>query len=290
MSESTGLPRLALVIPTYNESEFLRKCVASVKDTKLAEVIPVVVNAGDPLPEDLAATVVELQVSSDHFWTACIGVGLFYARQNGFDWAMLANSDNEFLPGTVDLLLTEAERQPGAVICSPIYDLQEDGSLTLFCSREVMVPFLLHNYTAKDWNGPEDAPTEPYPVEMTGGQGVLIPRSVFVWLTVDPKRFPHNRGDMDMWLSVRQRGVPIILTPRAGAINTRPMSTSGMSGLEQLKKVGYLFGSTVTKDSWRVIWGIRRKHQPLPVAIASFLIYTPLIWIWRIVRMAFKPA
>jgi GT2 family glycosyltransferase len=279
-------PKVAAIIPTFNEFEVLAECVRSLGPASTEKILPIVVNAGKPLPAELAAQVLEVPVSDDHFWTASIAVGFDRAREIRPEFVLLANADTSFLPGSVDLLLAEVEKSVKTVACCPAYERQEDGSVRLLYSDDVMLPFFLHNYLKRGWTTPEEAPSEPYETSIVGGQGVLFRTELLDRFDVDPQAFPHYRGDQDFWLFVKEAGYRLVMVPQAGVVNNRSFGMKVLSRREKFSRLRYLATSPRARDSWRTIWNLRRKHQPLPVAVVSFVVYTPLVWVYRLLQMA----
>jgi GT2 family glycosyltransferase len=279
-------PKAAAIIPTFNEVDVLASCVQSLASASRETILPIVVNAGKPLPSELAAQVLEIPVSDDHFWTASIAVGFARARELRPEYVLLANADTEFLPGSVDLLIEEVAKSPKTIACCPGYERDEDGSIRLLYSDDVMLPFFLHNFLKRRWVRPEEAPSEPYETGVVGGQGVLFRAELLDSFDVDPQSFPHYRGDQDLWLSAKAAGYKLVMVPKAGVINNRAFGMKTLSRKENMARLRYLATSPRARDSWRTIWNLRRKHQPLPVAVVSFLIYTPLVWAYRLLQMA----
>lgn len=279
-------PKVAAIIPTFNEFEVLAECVRSLVDASVEKVLPIVVNAGDPLPPEVAAMVLEVPVSDDHFWTGSIAVGFAKAREIGPEFVLLANADTSFLPGSVDLLLAEVSKSDKTIACCPAYERQPDGSIRLLYSDDVMLPFFLHNFLKRRWVSPDQAPSEPYETGIVGGQGVLFRAELLDRFDVDPKSFPHYRGDQDFWLSAKEAGYRLVMVPKAGIVNNRSFGMKTLSRREKFARLRYLATSPRARDSWRTIWNLRRKHQTLPIAIVSFIVYTPLVWVYRLLQMA----
>ncbi len=271
---------IGAIIPTFNEEALLRVAVKSLVDQEVPGLKVLVINAGRPLSKDLLEICEEIAVPSDFFWTACIEVGFKEAVSRGLDFVMLANADTTLLAGSINALV-EVASKPDTVACSPGYLLKPDDSVELLYSGETFLPFLYHFRIEKAWNTPADAPAEPYEVPVVGGQGVMFSTSLLKRFWVDPIFFPQAKGDHDLWLSMREKGIKLMMVPKAGAVNLRAFGElAKFSRKKRLKKLWWRATAQQSNDSWRVMWAMRKKHMALPMAIASFGVMFP----WRQVK------
>lgn len=278
--------KIAIVIPTFNEQDELQKAVDSLVSQPEHDLTLIVVNAGDALRESIAKLVEEIDVPSNVFWTGCVKVGFDRAREGDYDYVMLANSDTELGQGAIAQLVEVAETDPKIIAACAAYIRQEDDSIRLLYSDDIMVPFMLHNFTKRRWTTLEEAPSEPYETGSIGGQGVLFRREVLDRFDVDPVRFPHAKGDIDFWLTLKRHGYRIIVVPHATVINNRGFgATAGLSRKQKLKKIKSLALSQYSRDSLPTLWRLRRKHLGPIGGPLSFLISVPAIWSWRVYKL-----
>ncbi|MCC7229806.1 MAG: glycosyltransferase family 2 protein, partial [Fimbriimonadaceae bacterium] len=227
-------PRIVAIIPTFNEVELLDACVTSLASQEIDRLEIVVVNAGDPLPPDWQGRVTELKVSSDHFWTSCMDAGIRTVRERA-DFLLFTNADTTFLPGSVGLLLQEAQAKPKTIACSPAYVQVDIQPIELLYSHQSDLGPLLYGKLVRRWHSPNDAPLESFPIELTGGQGVLMPVGLFDHASLDIGNFPHYASDHDLWLQARRLGFELHLVPRAGIVNHRSFNDGA-------KKQGWIIG------------------------------------------------
>ena len=267
-------PRICVLIPTYNEVEMLSKCVRSLQDNdhKLELII---INAGDPLPQELAQSVTELAAPDDAFWTACMQIGLDHVRQNPPDFLMLSNADTQFAPGTVAALLKVVRSKSKVVACSAAYYLGSEDP-TLQYSDQSDWGILLYGKILRRWERRSDEPQEPYQVQLTGGQGVLMPFSALDGINFAVRDLPHYASDHDLWLQLRERGWQLWFAPGAAIFNQREFSRKRKGSL--LKTLWWRMSSDQTPESARIMWNLRRRHLPLPLAIVSFVVSFGLRW------------
>jgi GT2 family glycosyltransferase len=266
--------KVVAIVPTYNEPEDLARVVGSLAG-QVDRIL--VINAGDPLPSYLAGQVEEHRVSSDHYWTHCIAKGFELVATGPEDYVYLTNADTYATPGTVQALLNWCSTHPRSVACAAAY-IEHQGKVELLYSYQDPMGFLLYGRLIRPWTGLEDAPSEPFEIVLTGGQGVLFPVSVVKDFQVDVERFPHYASDHDLWLQMRSAGWRLTLVPSAGVVNTRTLSANRASGFAKLKKLVWRMTSDMTPESWRIMWRLRRKHLPLPVAVVSTVVSFGLRW------------
>lgn len=275
MRSSVG--KVLAIIPTYNEPEDLRRVVDSLLAQDV-EVDVLVVNAGDPLPSDIAAKVKLIDVDDAHYWTHCIDVGLKAAASLSHPFIYLTNADTYAFPGTVRALLETASANEKTVACAPAYIETNDG-IRLLYSHQDPLGFLLYGKLVRTWTSPQDAPSQGFPIVLTGGQGVLFQSSVAREFRIDSTNFPHYASDHDLWLQMREKGWRLILLPQTGVVNTRILSAHHAKTIgEKFKKLVWRMTSDKTPESWTIMWRLRRKHLPLFVAVLSTVISFGLRW------------
>lgn len=268
--------RIAAVIPTYNEVDLLTACVESLEAQGYPDLEIVVANAGSPLPPELASRVTELDVPENFFWTSCIDAGV-RAVLGRCDYLLFTNADTTFLPGSLSRLLETVEAK--TIACSPAYIQLGDNPVSLLYSDQSDLGPLLYGKLVKRWQGLEDAPQEPFGIDLTGGQGVLMPVALFDKAEMDVKRFPHYASDHDLWLQARRLGYKLVLVPQAGIVNKRDFNETKRKNLGPLfKALKKRMTSEYTPESWPIMWRLRRKHQGPFVGFFTTLVSFGLRW------------
>ncbi|HLK13937.1 MAG TPA: hypothetical protein VKT78_03965 [Fimbriimonadaceae bacterium] len=282
------LPRVFAVIPTFNEEPELTACLASLRAQEGVEIVPLVINAGRPLSNELAAQCEEIAVQGSCFWTCCTQTGFDIARERRAEIVMMVNSDVEVLPGTVALLVEHLRKEPQNVFASPGYTPDADGRLRLQFSHDRVVPFLMHNYLARDWTYRDEAPEGVREAGVAGGQGVLFSASYLVRVRLDPEHFPQARGDHVFWARMKRAGARLYFVCQAGIVNQRPLSQGVLPKGFNLKAVWRYMTSPYAPESVVTTWRYRRATLPLAAAIPSFLLMVPGAWGYRLVRGAVR--
>lgn len=269
---------IAAIIPTYNEVELLAVCVESILSQDIPGLQVIVVNAGEALPADLAARVIELRVPDSSFWTACIYEGVKLANGLKPDYCLFTNADTEFLPDSISKLLEAIQGKVKLIACSPAYVQSGKNSPELLYSDQSDLGPLLYGKIVKRWQRPSEAPIEPFLIDLTGGQGVLIPFELFQSAEVDVNRFPHYASDHDLWLQSRKLGYRLLLVPQAGIINRREFNEKKKGSGSLLRSMWKRMTSEYLPESWPNMWRLRRKHQGPIVGFFTALVSFGLRW------------
>ncbi|MBS1706623.1 MAG: glycosyltransferase family 2 protein [Armatimonadetes bacterium] len=269
------MPLIVAIIPTYNEPEYLQRCLESLESQGLP-IHLVIVNAGDPLPFSVGANAQVVEVGSECYWTACVQKGLDLARSLHADLVLLSNADTVFLPGTVQALLSTVSLESRKIACSPAYCRNTMGDLGLQYHGQSSWGFLLYGKLLRGWNRTEESPPEEIRVDLTGGQGVLIPIQAFDGIEMDTKRFPQYASDHDLWLMMAKRGWSLWVAPAAGIVNERTFNRNRRGSL--LGTLFWRMRSEFAPESIPIMWRLRSKHLTIPIAVFSFLISFALRW------------
>ena len=274
----SGPGRVVAIVPTYNEPDDLRRVVRSLVEQRLDGLHVLVVNAGNPLPQDLVSQVEEVRVGPSFYWTHCVAKGFEIVRSRDYAFVYLTNADTYALPGTLPALLQHAQSHPKTVACAPAY-IEQDGEVRLLYSHQDPMGFLLYGRLVRPWTAPSGAPSGPFDIVLTGGQGVLFPASVVSSFSMDARSFPHYASDHDLWLQMRKAGWRLTVLPQTGVVNTRLLSSHHEKGLgRRLSKLWWRMTSDLTPESWRIMWRLRKKHLALPVAVLSTAVSFALRW------------
>ncbi|MCH7903656.1 MAG: glycosyltransferase [Armatimonadetes bacterium] len=271
-------PQIVAVIPTHNELEELRRVIESIEAEDHPSLCIVVVNAGAPLPEDLCLRVRELRVDDQHYWAASAQAGFDECKRIEPEYVYLTNADTCVLPGTINRLAQYLSGQTNTIACGAAY-LETDEGVNLLYSHQIAMGFLLYGKLIRPWRLQEEAPAEPFEIELTGGQCVLMRLEVVQRYSIDAVRFPQTGGDHDLWLNVRKDGYRLMLVPQAGVVNTRILSAQHAKGF--IGRIGTLarrMTSEYAPESWRIMWRLRRKHLSLPLALLSTVISFAVRW------------
>lgn len=261
------------VVPTFNEEEALRKCVESLKHpsqtTDEIDLRICVANAGRPLSHELSRDVHDLYLPETHFWTASTKAGIDWALNRKADYVLLANADTVFKPGSVPKLLERCQTGENIIACSPVYEVH-DGQETLLYSHQAQWGFLLYGKIIRQ-------PPQAMEIELTGGQGVLIPTHLIQDNPLDPERLPQYAGDHDLWLQLRKRGAKLWLEPESRVLNERGFGLK-KQGRSAVGSLLWRMTSINSPDSIKTMWRLRRKHLGFVLGLISTTTAFELRW------------
>ena len=278
-------PQIVAVIPTHNEPEELRRVIESIEAERHHSLLIVVVNAGAPVPEDLCSRVRELRVDDQQYWAASAQAGFDECKKIKPEYVYLTNADTCVLPGTLNRLAQYLNGQTNTVASGAAY-LETDDGVNLLYAHQIAMGWLLYGKLVRPWRLPEEAPEEPFEIELTGGQCVMMRLEVVQRYTIDAEQFPQVGGDHDLWLNLRKDGYRLMLVPQAGVVNTRILSAQHATGF--IEKIGALarrMTSEYAPESWRIMWRLRRKHLSWPGALLSTGISFAVRWTLGLPKM-----
>ena len=117
--------KLPIIILNYNSSADCRKCVGFLQAQRGIELeIVIVDNCSKPEDKSAVAQLCDecgatfLPVSENKGYNAGNNVGLRYAAEKGYQYALIANPDMEFpQPDYLAKMVAQAEEQPDVVVC-----------------------------------------------------------------------------------------------------------------------------------------------------------------------------
>jgi len=203
---------LSIIILNYNNSELLKKCLASVFNPvrKISFEVVVVDNAStdDPLimiKRDFPP--VKVIVNSEN-------LGFSKANNQGISqssgkYCLLLNNDTIVKPGAFEVLAEFMERHPSCGACGPKL-LNEDGSL----QRQGGL------FGSSFWNA-----SEPKRAQFLTGACLMVRREVINKIGLLDENLYFYNEDLDWCRRIKKAGWEIYYVPAAGVIHLGGYST-----------------------------------------------------------------
>ena len=233
--------KIASVIPTYNEFDFLRKCVFSLKTQKNIADLNLdiyIINAGQKLPSDIAALVYEEKVPDNYYWGASIEHGFSILRKKDYSFIMIGNADALYSENFVSALVEAVKEDTNIVGCAPCYRL-ENRNLILEYSYIEYGKFICPSYAIADWIIPSEAPSLKYPITIGDGKAALFSANHLNNFSVNYKKFPQHFADTDLFLKMKKFGLKFIMVPSTYVVdlNRYKHNRYGSFGLKTLLHV-----------------------------------------------------
>jgi GT2 family glycosyltransferase len=218
-SLSHNLPRLHVIMPTYNRWREARETLACLlqSDYENLEIILIEDGCSDGTVENCEKefpNVTILHGDGNLWWSGAINQGLQYALENGADLIVWMNDDNRVEVQTITQMVAGFNRMgERSIICA------RTKSTETGLDEWVGEPPRWHKdfgkWIAPDLDAPDIALQHP-----PGGRGVLIPVQCFQEVgLVDQTAFPHYWADHDFHYRAMKAGFKYYLARDAAVWN-----------------------------------------------------------------------
>ncbi len=215
------LPRVAIIVLTYNGVEDTLACLASLArlDYPRERLGVIVVDNGsaDGTPARVRAAFPEATVienGANLGFAAGNNVGLRHALAHGYDYALLLNNDTEAAPDFLRLLVAEAEADPRVGAAGPMIYYHADP--TLIWSAGGRIDWR-RGLSAMDGTGERDRGqyAAPRQVDFVTGCALLIRRAALERAGLLDERFFMYYEETEWSVRVARAGFRIVHVPAA---------------------------------------------------------------------------
>ncbi len=203
-------------MPAFRRVEASRRAIASLRAAGAERIIFVDdegASDGGALAREFPGLDV-IRTEKPAWWTGAIVLGIERARAQTEGAVLFFNQDVTCAPDYFARLLATVEKNPGALVGSAIFYVQEPsrvwsaGGAVEWWGRGIRV--LHHGAPAAS------LPKEPFAADWLFGMGTYVPVEVFDRIGLpDAARFPMAWGDLDFSLRAKRAGIPVLVDPAA---------------------------------------------------------------------------
>jgi GT2 family glycosyltransferase len=216
-------PKVAVVVPVHGRLPKTLRFIESFRRVEYDSYRLVIVD--DASPDGTAAVlardhpdVVVLPGDGQLWWTGGTNLGVRYALDHGFDYALTINNDTNSRPDFLARLVETAERCAPCIVGSRIHFLDQPhrvwgiggetnwrrGDMVAVCERDADEAELLSRRA------------NPAEVELLTGCGTLVPTACYRQIGLyDRRMFPHYHSDSELTLRAARRGWRILVDLRS---------------------------------------------------------------------------
>jgi GT2 family glycosyltransferase len=245
-------PDVSILLLSWNTRELTLDCLdslpASVDDGTTYEAIVVDNDSQDGSAEALAARDDITLIANERNRGYAEAVNQAYARADG-EFVLLLNSDVEFRPGALSVLLRFLREHPHVAGVGPLY-LNPDGTEQQHHYRFPTFGATIGNMSrllgripplarrVREYRMLDDDFSKPRPVEQPSASCLLIRRSVLPERELMDEQFPIYFNDVALAQSLAARGHELWMTPEAVVVHEHGASTRQLGGLLARQHIG----------------------------------------------------
>ncbi len=223
----SGSPRISVVIVNYRVPALLRECLLSLRASRDAGPVEVIVvdnNSGDSSQAMVASEFPEVRwvglKSNAGFGKACNAGG----RMAGGHYLLLLNPDTVVREDTLAACAAFLEQHPEAGLLGPKI-LNPDGSLQVSCRRSFPTPLVaFYRFTGLSRLLPKSRvfgrynltyldPDQTAEVDAVSGSFMMMPRELFLRLGGFDESFFMYGEDLDLCRRVHEEGAKVYYYP-----------------------------------------------------------------------------
>ena len=239
MTHDLGMPRLSIIIVTYNSAAYIDSCL-----TSLVQHAPVVdhevVVVDNASPDGTAATVrarwpgvrvIDAQTNAGFARANNIGI-----RQTFGPLILLLNPDTSVCAGALDAVVNELDARPDVAVIGPRL-VDADGHVELSFGRMMSPLAELRQKLLVDGSGRfrpvrtylESLTRRPREVDWVSGACLLVRRADAEAVGLMDERFFMYAEDVDFCAAIRARGRRVLFWPFAQVTHLRGRSRATAS-------------------------------------------------------------
>lgn len=219
-------PRVLIVILCYNGVELTLECLDSLRrlDYAAAEVLVVDNASSDGTPERVHTRFPEVAVietGANLGFAAGNNVGLRYALERGYDYALLLNNDTEVAPEFLTRLVEVAERDPAIGVVGPLITYYERPDR--IWSAGGVIDWQRGTSAMRGLDEPDTGQYRVTDVDFVTGCALLCRRAVLERAGLLDERFFMYYEETEWCVRARRAGFRIVHVPEARVLHKIPL-------------------------------------------------------------------
>jgi GT2 family glycosyltransferase len=225
------MPRLSIIIVSYNARADLERCLASVIDHPPAidhEIVVVDNASADDTVETLRSRwpgVRLIEAGGNLGFSRANNIGI---RQSFGELVLLLNGDTVVPPGEIDELVGVLDRRPNAAVVGPRL-VDADGKAELSFGGMIS-PFNELRQKLRARGNVERLTSREQEVDWVSGACLLVRRSDAEAVGLLDERYFLYTEDVDFCAAIRARGRRVVFTPAAEIVHLRGRSRQTAPG------------------------------------------------------------
>ena len=279
MKEGSLSNRIAVILVNWNSYDFTKDCIESLQKATYPHFTTIVVDndskdgSGKRLQEEYPGIVVLFSPDNKGF-TGGNNIGIRYAIENGFDYAMLLNNDTFVEPNFLEPLIAHLQQHPKTGAVQPRIHFNHDRTL-LWNGGNKFNYFIGWPSTSGENQQPQPHHLQEKKMSWITGCAFMVRVSVLKETGLLAENMFMYMEDVDLSFRIRQKGYQLVYIPDAVIYHI-----AGASNKKVVKdKEGTVNPIVHYLNQRNRIW-IQKKYTPwyaIPTVLLFNFFYTTLI-------------
>ncbi len=263
MTNLQDQPKVTAVVPVHNGREETLLFLGSLAGVSYANLSLIIVDDGSSdgsadAVADRFPGVKVLHGDGNLWWSGATNLGVREALDDGADFILTINHDNEVDPGFIEPLVEMAVNNPRSLVNSVIADYRERAFVTSFGGK---LEWFLGEVRDRTSKRDRYDPGRLDEGDFLTGNSTLVPAGAFREIGLyDQESCPQYLGDAEFSLRARRAGYRLLIEPRS-TIRNRSANSGGTLALNRLS-AGRLVTSVRSPFYFRANYKIYRDYCP----------------------------
>jgi glycosyltransferase involved in cell wall biosynthesis len=261
-----SLPRIWIIIPSFNAVAVTRSCLADITRQTYDNIAIILSDSGSSdgtrelIPKEFPSVVV-VRGNPGWWWTKATNEGVKYALRHAAadDCVMTLNNDVAIPNNYIAEMINMAERYPGSIIGSAIYDAADQSRLVECGSYIDWRTMKYHFLSVNDF----DHSGFCEKLTFLCGKGVLYPVSAFrKYSLFDEDALPHYGADQDFAALCKKRGYSLRVQTHVPLYSREEITAAGVREVKTLREKLTLLFIRKSKLNFGVHMRLMLRHCP----------------------------